>query len=620
RPEDYCAVQFFTQHAQRIRSDFSLETERDGVVRICTLVEGMPLALELAAAWVRSLSCAEIANEIARSLDFLKTRARNVPPRHQSMRAVLDQSWALLSPQEQIVLRRLSVLRGGFTREAAAVVAEASLPVLTALVDKSLLRWGAAGRYSLHELVRQYAERELKEMPDDFGNTRQRHTEYYMAFLESQWPDLLGSRPKEALHAIEDEIDNIRPAWTWAAMLGMEADINRGLDSLWFFYDTRGWYREGERLLELAAESLSTESPETDGSLLYGRVLARLGVLCNSIDRCDRARSQLETALAIFRRLDARAEMAFALTRLGEVVINEESFDQAQQLYAASLALYEEIGDRWGQAFALNWMSNLSDTTEERMRHREHSLAIFQALNSQWGIAIVTPDFGFNAAMNGEYQRALRLGHEALARCQEIGIRWGTAMSKQLIGFAAYGLRDYHAALDYNAQALADALELHLSRFLMYAAYQMARTLEALSCLEQAAAFDAVAYHYYIALPGEKYFVSFEDNADLRERARSIDPETEVERLLADLCQAEPMDFPEETVDGAVQALISELTEREIEILGLVSVGRSNRDVAQELYLSTGTVKWYLSQIYSKLGVGSRTQAIARARELQVIR
>ncbi len=162
--EEYGAVQLFVQNARRVQPTFSFAQEQAAIIRICALVQGMPLALELAAAWTRVLSCAEIAVEIEQGLDILQTSARNVPERHRSMRVVLNQSWEQLTAGEQQVLRQLALFRGGLTREAAAVVAGASLHTLSALVDKSwLYRSSATGRYDLHELVRQFGEERLAE-------------------------------------------------------------------------------------------------------------------------------------------------------------------------------------------------------------------------------------------------------------------------------------------------------------------------------------------------------------------------------------------------------------------------------------------------------------------------
>src|SRR5262249_10049087 len=140
---------------------------RPAVVRICRLVGGMPLGIELAASWVRALSCEAIADEISRSLDILETPAHNVQPRHHTMRAAFEPTWNRLTDHERDVFMKLSVFRGGFTREAAKEVAGASLRTLTALVDKSLLRVDANGRYDIHELLRQYGEEHLSKTPEE---------------------------------------------------------------------------------------------------------------------------------------------------------------------------------------------------------------------------------------------------------------------------------------------------------------------------------------------------------------------------------------------------------------------------------------------------------------------
>ena len=187
--ESYSAIELFVQQARRVSVGFALDNaNQSAVVRICHLVGGMPLGIELAAAWVRALSCEQIADEIERSLDVLETPTRNIEPRHRTMRAALDQSWQLLSDVEQNVFKRLSVFRGGFTREAAEYVARATLRTLTGLVDKSMVRVNAGGRYDLQELLRQYAEEKLGEMPAEQEQTRDRHSTYYADFM-GQWAD-----------------------------------------------------------------------------------------------------------------------------------------------------------------------------------------------------------------------------------------------------------------------------------------------------------------------------------------------------------------------------------------------------------------------------------------------
>ncbi len=255
--EEYSAVALFLQSAGRAQVGFELRPEeRPWVVHICRLVEGMPLAIELAAAWVRLLSCQEIAQEIERNLDFLCTSARDMPERHRSMRAVFDQSWQMLSAEEQQVLGRLSVFRGGFRRHAAEQVAQVSLSLLTALVDKSLLRRNEAGRYGLHPLIRQYAADCLREDPDHDRAARDRHSHYYLTMVREREAILHSHRRKEVIGELTVEIDNLRLAWEWAATRGQVTLLRQTAWPLWLYYSMRNLLQEGEAMLLRAVEGV----------------------------------------------------------------------------------------------------------------------------------------------------------------------------------------------------------------------------------------------------------------------------------------------------------------------------------------------------------------------------
>ncbi|MCB0195484.1 MAG: helix-turn-helix domain-containing protein, partial [Anaerolineae bacterium] len=216
-PESYGSVALFMHSARRALADFgSTTTDWPSIIRICQLLVGMPLGIELAATWVRLLSCEEIVREIERSFDFLSATARDIPARHRSLRAVFDHSWQLLSPEEQSLLRQLSVFRGGFQRPAAEQVAGATLPLLSALVDKSLVRRIGPGQFDLHELVRQYAADMLAAAPDQQTATQDRHADFYLNLIKIREPALKSDRQKEIIAELSANIDNIRTAWNWA--------------------------------------------------------------------------------------------------------------------------------------------------------------------------------------------------------------------------------------------------------------------------------------------------------------------------------------------------------------------------------------------------------------------
>jgi predicted ATPase len=236
--ESYGAVQLFVQNARRAQFSFSLTPiHKPAVSRICRMVDGMPLGIELASAWVRVLSCDQIACEIERSLDILETPARNIEPRHRNVRAVFEPTWNRLSTEESNVFKKLSVFRGGFTREAAEHVAGASLRTLSALVDKSLLRLDEHGRYGLHELLRQYGQEQLNTSPQTREETLDAHCTYYMSLMsECEEEMVFLGRQKEAAEKINEELDNLRIAWRRAVEQGRFEDMAKAAEGLWGFY------------------------------------------------------------------------------------------------------------------------------------------------------------------------------------------------------------------------------------------------------------------------------------------------------------------------------------------------------------------------------------------------
>jgi predicted ATPase len=272
--EQYSAVQLFMQGAQRLQVGFRLtEAQMPAAARICRLVEGMPLAIELASAWVRTLSCEDIANEIERSLDILETPARNMPARHRTMRAALEQSWKLLTDDERDVFMRLSVFWGGFRKDATQRVAGATLQTLSSLVDKSLLRLNAQGRYELHELLRQYGEEQLVNA-GQAKNARDVHGVFYAEFLQQHEADLKGHRQIAGLDEIEADFDNIRAAWSWLLDSRKHEVINQAVESLYLFCEMRGRIYEGDNLFQHARASLAPDLGN-EPSRAWGRVLVR---------------------------------------------------------------------------------------------------------------------------------------------------------------------------------------------------------------------------------------------------------------------------------------------------------------------------------------------------------
>lgn len=286
--EHYAAVQLFLHNAHHTNPDFVLtDQDRPFVARICRLLEGMPLGLELAAAWVRMFSCQSIATWIDENLVFLMANQPEVPARHFSLSAIIESFWNLLGPRERSVLRQMAIFRGGFRLEAARQVVGASPFFLDALVAKAFLHWTHQGRYAMHELLRQYAADQLHSAPHEQIQVQEQHALYYAAFVHQREAELLTT--SAALADLQSEIENIRTAWNWAVSHANIHCLDQLAAGLAHFYTHSGRAHEGATTFAAAIDRIhrSTQGPrhplDTTHALLaslytqYARLLNDLG-------------------------------------------------------------------------------------------------------------------------------------------------------------------------------------------------------------------------------------------------------------------------------------------------------------------------------------------------------
>jgi predicted ATPase len=373
----YDAAALFLERARALRPAFaSQDRALEAVGRICRLVEGMPLALLLAAAWAGVLSPAEIAAGIEERLGFLAADWQGVPERHRSMRAAFDHSWNLLAPRERELFRTISVFRGGFTQEAAREVAGASLHELRSLADKSLLYYTPQGRYEVHELLRQYGVDKLAQAPEVERNARDRHSAHYAAAVERWMAAFKGPRQDEAREEMALEIDNVRAAWEWAAERGHVDALARAMEGLGTFCYWAGLGQEGASAFGRAAAALE---PVASGETL--RILARLWAWQNYLTKVHGARSELaERCLSLLDHPtlaapEARRDRAFVLLKVGDVLQDQDT-RRGRELCLRGLVLYRELDDRWaiGQAqYVLGimaWMLGDYEDAEERFQEQ----------------------------------------------------------------------------------------------------------------------------------------------------------------------------------------------------------------------------------------------------------
>ncbi|MEJ2748390.1 MAG: tetratricopeptide repeat protein, partial [Anaerolineae bacterium] len=414
-PTTYSAIQLFLQAAQRSAPGFAVDWP--AIATICQLVDGLPLGIELAAAWVRALPCSDIAQEIGRNFDFLTAQWRDLPARHRSLRAVFDHSWALLTDAEQAIFRQLAIFRGSFDRAAAAAVTGAGLAQLVTLADKSLLRRLENGRYTIPEALRTFAAAKRRQRPHEQQAVARRHGRYFADLLQQWEPHLKGGRQTETLAAISTDIENMRRAWEWAVQERDTAVLAQSLASLALFYEMRSYFEEGLTAFQQAAQSLKRDA---ETAVLHARLLAWQGRFSHRLGRYDAARALLEESLAILDDT-AQADIAFAANNLGYVAWSQGQYDTAQAHYQRSLTIYRQLNDKWGQSHVLNNLAILPQNLAQTRALLQESRAIAQEIADLWGLARVLNNLGI---VTEERQAARQLYRESAAICQQIGDRF----------------------------------------------------------------------------------------------------------------------------------------------------------------------------------------------------
>lgn len=449
RLESYSAILLFLQCARRIQPDFSLNIDEcPHLVRICQMVEGMPLGIELAAAWVRVLSCAEIAQEIQRHLDFLASAARDVPERHRSLQAVMDHSWNLLSATERRVLNRLSVFRGGFQREAAEQVTGATLPLLSALADKSLVRRTEIGRYDLHELVRQYAHEQLIQS-GDFDAARDQHLIFFLKFTEEAEAKLREADQLIWLDRLEREHDNLRAALEWSLRNHTPATVSQAplrlAGTLYLFWKRRDHWSKGREWLERALAQ-STQVPVTRE---YVKALNAAVLL--AVEQADtrRARQLAEENLALSRQMGDANNLACALGSLGLVLWKQKEFAAARARCIEGLSLFRELGDRFAVAETLHNLGHITINQDDYAAARsylEESLFICREIQHEMGVTEALGDLGLLAYLQNDYATARAYLEESLMRFEEEASASGIESALNRLGDLARCQGDYDRA------------------------------------------------------------------------------------------------------------------------------------------------------------------------------
>jgi len=407
------AEQLFVTCAQRANPHF-IPADVQSITRVCWLVQGMPLAIELAAAWAGALSIAEITAEVERSADFLQTTMPTVPERLRSVRAVFEAAWARLPDDARQVFRRLSVFRGGCTRDAALGVTGASITALALLVDRALLwRNPHSERYEIHELLRQYAEQQLYAA-GEIEAVWQAHHKYY-AQLAKQWgAGLLADKQVEAIMIIEADEENIRQALNYATQHPTPEAIEPFTD-LWNYYDVRSRWADGDSLLRAASDAL-----EPNDSLALAKLLNGRAVFYERLRLWEKEYEIAQRGYEMTLRLGAiaRYELPFAIIVYADSLRDNGRLEEAYALYPQALPIAREVHNELMSATTLFHLANdalrKGQIAEAKVRLNE-VIRIARKMNNIWGLCHTLHTLAGIVSYEGELDRAEQLYEEVIA-------------------------------------------------------------------------------------------------------------------------------------------------------------------------------------------------------------
>jgi len=588
--QHYEAVRLFVERARSVEPMFTLTSDNaPAVAEVCQQLDGIPLAIELAAARTRVLAVEQIAARLHDRFRLLTGGSPSVLPRHQTLRATMEWSHGLLAETERVLLRRLSVFAGGWTLEAAEAVCSRDgvesadvLDLLTQLVDNSLVVVNTQleqTRYRLLETVRQYGRDRLHEAAEA-DTVRRRHRDWYLELAERAAPEMLGPQQVLWFERLETEHDNLRAALEWSKVEkdGAEAGL-RLTGALRGFWARRGHWREGREWLE-AALARSAEAPPlaSSGALLGATHFARRR------GEYGLATTLGQKGLALCRALGDEDGSASFLSAVGIVALLQGEHERATALFEETRSLSRERGNKslMGTAlYHLGVVARYQGDYERATAFHSESLAVFREIGDNWNIALPLHGLAVVAFRQSDYERAAAFFTDSLLLCEEVGNRW--ISEECLEGFARVASATGHyqraARLFGAAEVLRETLGYHRSRAdQAYHDERVASTRAALG----SAAFDAALA---------------EGRVLTRERA--------VEYALTST----------ETLPRKVRTAADLLTAREREVAALIAQGLTNRQVAAKLVVTERTAETHVQNILNKLGFTSRSQVAAWAVE-----
>ena len=475
--EQYSSVQLFIHNAQRMLTGFNPDSDDlAAIARLCQIVDGIPLAIELATAWIRTLSCEEIAKEIESNLDFLSTTMRDLPTRHRSLRAVFEHSWNLLSEEGRRTYRKLAVFRGGFTADAALQIAKASPLMLASFVDRSLLRRSTNGRFEIIEVLRHFAQQKLRDSQEDYNNTTNLYSAYYIELVFRNFPGMMSSDVSRCVDNIRTEIENVRSAWELAVAKENWVDVTKFMNGFLSYLEVTGHYADGLDIFSVALEKLNSRAaPELEWlrasiklvvgwtQFCIGDHAAGLHSMNEALDNFTQlglqfhigvtyyfmaranerlnlpqlAVEQAEKSLLIFKNehsADHRIVHTLTTQLLevhGLALIKLDRVMEAKKVLQESLHISQELGQRFGSIRVLDALGRVLTAEGDlsgALVLRLQALKVAKDFGNKYSIAIILNNLSDISMVMNEFEKAMRYQQESIEISREIGHRWLTAI------------------------------------------------------------------------------------------------------------------------------------------------------------------------------------------------
>ncbi len=410
------------------------------IQRLCQLVEGLPLALELTATWTPNMPLQDIVSAVEQGLDVLATSMRDIPVRHRSITAVFDTSWHLLSDDQRRAMRRLAYFRGNFAAQTAADVAGISAAQLQLLVNKSLLRTQAEPdktqqRYDMHELIRYYASAKLAQRPREAAAVARRHGRHYAGFLAARDEAIQGPDYLVATAQIDEDLDDVRKAWEWAITAGSYEDIARSLETFHaYLFNSQSLFHEAAQRFQQAADEFDGDP---GAEVVVGRLLLKAAAHRRMLGQLQQASHLAEQSLAIFFRHESAAEIALATSTLGVIRLQQNNKAAALRQAQQAVEVARNLDAPLALALCLNNLAYVQAHNDNRTAATAtaaESLALAQAHRLVHPELSAMNMLGVYYEATGELQRAERILQEMVVRCRTAGVRSRLAQAVNNLG------------------------------------------------------------------------------------------------------------------------------------------------------------------------------------------